>query len=101
MRTFADSKNPADDFVVQPNPGGDGYIIGVRRRCECGSSCCSRPVIETTPHTRGDVFDDEDDAYEWIDSVKERFEEDYDRYLEENRDAIVQQERYEMFLAEQ
>lgn len=98
MATFADSKNPANDFVVQL--GGEGYIVGVRRYCQCGSKCCSKPEVGITPHSKGMVFEDEDQAYEWIESVKERFEEQYDQYLEENHDAIVQQERYEAFLAE-
>lgn len=50
-----------------------------------------------TPHTKGILFEDEDTANEWIESVAESFEEDYDNYLEENHDAIVQMERYEQW----
>jgi hypothetical protein len=100
MATFADSKNPADDFVVLEAADG-GYIIGVRTYCECGSACCSRPETGTRPHTKGQVFEDPDEANDWIDNCRESFEDQYDAYLEENHDAIVQQERYEAFLAEQ
>lgn len=101
MATFVSGKNPANDYTVIAAPDGVGYVIGVNRYCECGAACCSHPIVEVTPHTNGRIFEDEDEAYDWIEAVKERFEEQYDEYLQENHDAIVQQERYEAFLAEQ
>lgn len=53
------------------------------------------------PHTSGQQFEDDDQAHEWIENTEEMFERDYDDYLEENRDAIVQMERYEMWRNEQ
>lgn len=53
-----------------------------------------------TPHTSGHKFDDVEDAEAYIEGIEESFEEDYDDYLEENRHAIVQMERHEMWKRE-
>lgn len=98
--TYTDGKNPTDNFTVEPNPSGEGYIIGVKRYCECGSECCSRPQIGVEPHSGGHVFTEEDDAHEWIEATSEAWERDYDDYLEENRYELVQMERYEMWRRE-
>lgn len=94
-----DFRNPTEGWQVRENSEGK-YIVVVPRYCECGSVCCSHPILEMTPHTRGDVFEDEDTAHEWIESVEESYERDYDDYLEENHDAIVQMERYEQWKRE-
>lgn len=96
--TYAgDFKNPVDEFNVEPNPNGEGFVITVNVYCECGSPCCSRPKLGTRPHTSGKVFTDEDEAHEWLESLEQDFEEDYDNYLDENRHSIAQMERYEMW----
>lgn len=48
-------------------------------------------------HTSGHTFEDDEQAAEYIQGIEEAFEEDYDDYLEENRHAIVQMERYELW----
>lgn len=48
-------------------------------------------------HTSGRAFPSDEEAYEYIEDIEQSFEEDYDDYLEENHDAIVQMERYEMW----
>jgi hypothetical protein len=48
-----------------------------------------------TPHTRGILFEDESDAYDWIEAIQEAYDEQEDRYLEENSRAIAQSELYE------
>jgi len=107
--TYAgDFTNPAEHFVVVQNEADDAeegdeptYIIGVKDYCQCGSPCCSKPLLGVHPHTGGMVFADQDDAYDWIESLRERFEEDYDSYLQENSYEIRQMEMYEMFKNEQ
>jgi len=90
-------QNPTDEYNVEANPNGEGFILTVNVYCECGEPCCSKPKTGTRPHTNGAVFEDEDQAYEYLESLRDRFEEDYDDYLEENRHAIVQAELYEMW----
>ena len=50
-----------------------------------------------TPHSRGILFEEPCDAIEWIEGVQEAYDEQEDRYLEENSFAIAQSERYEQF----
>lgn len=50
-----------------------------------------------TPHTRGIFFEEPDDAIDWIEAIQEAYDEQEDRYLEENSFAIAQSERYEQF----
>lgn len=89
-----------EGWVVEgPNEEGQ-YWIGVQERCACGHECCSKPVIGVRPHTGGQLFDDCDEAYEYIDEMTDRWEQQYDQYLEENHYAIVQTERYEMWQRE-
>ena len=104
--TYAgDFINPAEHYVVVQNEADDAepgtYIIGVKDYCQCGSPCCSKPLLGTHPLKGGMVFEDEDDAYEWIEHLREKFEEDYDDYLQENSYEIRQMEMYEMFKNEQ
>jgi hypothetical protein len=89
--------NPVNDFIIAgPNAEGQ-YWIEVNEYCTCGHPCCSKPVTGTKVHTSAPRFDDYDEANDWIEAVGERWEEDYDNYLEENRHAIVQSERYEIW----
>lgn len=48
-----------------------------------------------TPHSRGILFEEPCDAIEWIEGVQEAYDEQEDRYLEENSRAIQQSELYE------
>lgn len=89
-------KNPTEGMTVETNADGLFYVA-VEDRCECGHECCSRPVIGSHPHSNGMTWEDGDVAYEWLESLHEIFEADYDNYLEENHDAIVTMERYEMW----
>lgn len=96
MTTFADSKNPADDYMVKKNQDGTFYIA-VKTYCDCGSPCCSRPLIGDRPHTSGLIFEEEDEAYDTLESLRERWEEQYEDYLEENHDSIRRMEEYESY----
>lgn len=92
--------NPTENMTIEETEDGR-YQIMVVQYCECGNSCCSRPVVGTRPHTNKNyVFDEHEDAIECLEGLREHFEEDYERYLEENHDAICQQERYEDFMNE-
>lgn len=101
MATFVDGMNPTDHMTVIQNPDGEGYVIGVRRYCECGSPCCDHREVEVTPHTGGRVFAESDDAYEYIECLRESWDQQYEDYLDENRYEIAQMERYEMWRREQ
>jgi hypothetical protein len=48
-----------------------------------------------TPHSRGIFFEEPDDAIDWIEAIQETYDEQEDRYLEENSRAIAQSELYE------
>ncbi len=89
--------NPTTDWRVTLNDETGKYFIEVPERCECGSECCSKPILSWRPHTKGLQFDEQDEADDWIESVSEKSEADYDQYLEENHHEIAQMERYEMW----
>ena len=50
-----------------------------------------------TPHTRGIVFEEPEEALDWIEAIQDAYDEDEERYFEENSYAIAQSERYEQF----
>ena len=83
-------QNATENWLVVPDNDKGDYYIGVRE-----------PDGTVRPHTSGQRFEEEDEAFEYIEAMHERFEEEYDNYLEENRHAIVQSERYEMWRNEQ
>lgn len=102
MATYAGPyRNPTEEWTVEHDEERGDYYIGIVEYCRCGSPCCSRPVTGTRPHTNGLRFEEFDMASDYIEQMHERYEEDYDQYLEENRHAIVQSERYEMWRNEQ
>jgi hypothetical protein len=45
----------------------------------------------------GKQFDCPDEAYEYAEGLQEWYDDDYDRYQEENHHAIAQMEAYENF----
>ena len=105
---YGEYRNPAGDFSVAENPDGEGFIITVAVSDKSILKNLLDGDITTDeaqelysrgwrPHSNGTVFDDEDDAYEWIENVEQRFEEQYDDYLEQNGFEIAQMERYEMW----
>ena len=100
MADYISRNNPTRDFTVEGPDDNGKYWIGVREYCSCGHPCCSRPETEIRRHTSAPEFDEPDEAADWIENVGDRWEDDYDQYLEENRHAIVQSERYEMFMRE-
>lgn len=87
---------PEDEWVN----GEPLYAVFVPRYCDCGEACCSKPIVDYSRHTSGLLFTEEDQANEWVEGVQERHEENYDAYVEENRHAIVQMERYELWRQE-
>lgn len=91
--------NPINEMRVSLTTNADGkYFIEVPEYCNCGHACCSNPITGWRPHTNtGMVFDDEDEAYEALEALAEKWEEDYDDYLEENSYAIRKSELYEMW----
>lgn len=76
------------------------YYIAVEQRCDCNSPCCSKPITGTHPHTNGLLFDELEDAAQWLEDLNEFFEEDYSNYLEENSADIARMEQYEDFMNE-
>lgn len=102
--------NPAGSFIVVPNPNEEkgGYIIAVKVSTNdilqelINGAITSEEAYNLRlkgwrPHTNNTVFEDEDQAVEWIEGLEEFFEQDYEDYLEENHHSIVQMERYEMW----
>lgn len=96
--TYAgDYKNPTTGWFVQPV--GDYYYVFVRSdRAKDGSAEPDRL------HTRhGDIsdpqngFDEPEDAEEWIAHTEQFFDEDHERYCEENHHEIARMEAYEAF----
>jgi hypothetical protein len=85
-------KNPADRYIVKPVENGFG--IFVRHDRNKNGSC--------DPDTRivDQLFEDADDAHEWIEGRREFFEQDYDDYLDENRFEIVRMEQYAAAMGE-
>jgi len=82
--------NPTDGWSIEEAEDGTFYI-----------AVLVDPFMGTTrPHTSGQSFAEYDDASDYLDALSERYEEQHDRYLEENREAIVASERYEMYRAE-
>lgn len=74
--------------------------------CDCHCPDC-RAVLRTryrlhTSHATGkwEGCVDYEDADELIEAVRERFDDDYEDYLDENRHSIAQMERYEAFMNE-
>lgn len=87
-------QNPTTDWIVKPVDGKFGIFVRATEREEDGSMPADRR------HTSAPLFDDSEEAAEYIDGKAEFFEEDYSEYLEENRYEINQMERYEAFMAE-
>lgn len=105
-------KNPTEGWKVIPNPNDDvgGYVIGVPitdkelvEMMRYNSEGAQRLLQERDKndgyrlHTNGKVFQDEDDAHEYVNHLEEFYERDYDDYLEENHVEIARMERYEMW----
>lgn len=100
-------RNPTESFGVAPNPDGEGFIITIAlsadeilRELINGTITNEEAALQRErgwrPHTKGTVFDEHEDADEWIEGTAESFERDYDDYLEENSYALRQMEMYEM-----
>lgn len=73
--------NPTSDWTVAYDATNEDFYI----------------LTPNGPHTSNIRFDDADEAYEYIDEMNDRWERDYDDYLEENRYAIRQSELYEQW----
>jgi hypothetical protein len=120
--TYAgDFVNPTTGWVVIPNPNPirradddsiiesfiigipitDGEIVQVLRNEGADAANELLALRDKTggyrPHTSETVFMNEDDATEYIESLEDFFEQDYDDYLEENHFELVRMERYEMW----
>lgn len=110
--TYAgDFINPAHNLIVVPNPEGTGFIIAIKVSTdEILRSLLQEEVTKEEAallRERGwrpqsssktvRVFADEDEAYEYIESLEESFERDYDEYLEENRYELHRMELYELW----
>lgn len=84
-------QNPTTDWIVKSVGKQFGIFIRTPERAEDGS------IAPDRKHKSAPLFDDSEDAQEYIDAKSDFFEEDYDEYLEENRYEINQMERYEAF----
>lgn len=90
--TYAGSfQNPTTGWIVKPVEDKFGVFVRSDERQADGS------IVPDRRHTSAPLFDEPEDAAEYIDGMAEAFEEDYDDYLEENRHEIAQMERYEAF----
>lgn len=88
---------------VEIDPDKEYIVIPEEVVCQCGCPSC-KAVLRTrhrlhTSHASGNWpgFEDGGDAADTISSMYEDFEEDYDRYLDENSYEICQMERYEQW----
>ena len=92
-------KNPTEGWTVEQYPEGHEhagkFFVGVPEFCECGAACCSKPQIGVRPHTKANLFEEAEEAHEWIEGTEEFFEQDYEEYLEENSHEIARMEQYE------
>ena len=94
-------ENPADSFnaiEITDGPNAGKFYIAIAENTGNGDGS-----IELRPHTmHGDnldqsLFDDWDSADEWIEGTAQRFEEDYEQYLEENHDELARMDEYEQW----
>lgn len=92
-----DFQNPADSYFVKFI--NDKYQVWVKEqnRCDCGCPNCKAVVESERPSNPLKEFADHEEADQYIESVQELFEEDYEQYCEENHYEIAQQERYDMW----
>lgn len=84
-------QNPTTAWLVKPIEGKFGIFVRTDDREPDGS------IPPDRRHTSAPLFDEAEEAEEYIEAKAEMFEEDYDDYLEENRFEIAQMERYEAF----
>jgi len=106
-------KNPTHSLTVVPSPEGNGFILAItltaddilrlllreevtKEEAELMRERGWRPQSSSKTKTAR-VFEEEDEAYEYIESLEESFERDYDEYLEENRHELHRMELYEMW----
>lgn len=111
MREATEDRQPDKDLHglsegVELDPDLLYVAIAEPVNCDCPCPSC-HAVLRTrhrlhTSHATGkwEGCQDWTDADELIENIRERFEEDYEDYLDENRHSIAQMERYEMFLNE-
>lgn len=86
-------RNPADSYFVKPVD--EHFEVWVRsERAKDGSAEADRP------HNRAPKFDGAEDAEEYIDHIRETFEEDYSDYLEENHAELARMDAWEAFKRE-
>lgn len=111
--TYAgDFQNPTHNLTVVPNPEGDGegFILAIKVSTDEILRSLLREEITKEeavlmrergwrPHSgkRKLHFEEEDEAYEYIEFLEESFERDYDEYLEENRYELHRMELYELW----
>jgi len=82
----------ADEFDNLSETGDFVYEVWVRYDRESDGSARPDNKIE-----KAGQFEEADEAEEWIEGVREFFEDDYSDYLEENRYEIARMEQYENF----
>lgn len=87
-------KNPTEDFIVKPVGKKFAVFIRTKERDARGAIPADRR------HSNGKLFAEPEEAEEWIEGLREFFEEDFDDYLEENHDSIAAMDRYEQFKSE-
>jgi hypothetical protein len=109
--TYAgDFTNPVEAMGVAETMDGKFYItvtetVTNRQSIVDGNALTTIESVATTvrPHTMHgenidqNLFNELEDANEWIADLEETFERDYDDYLEENRYSLHQMELYEMW----
>jgi len=83
--------NPTGNWIVKRVDDKFGIFVRSDERQEDGS------IEPDRKHTSAPLFDEPEEAAEYIEGKAQDFEEDYDDYLEENRYEINRMEQYEAF----
>lgn len=83
-------------YIVKPVRGGFGIFVREDERRPDGSIPKDRRATGRCRKT----FAEPEDAEQFIEDLREFFENDYDDYLEENHAELARMEQYEAFLNE-
>lgn len=91
-----------EDWAVRSTEDQEAWIVVVPQRVQCDCTCpsCKGWRTEMVAHSSGKRFDEESDAWEWIEQMADSYEEMMDQYIEENSYQIAQMERYELWRQE-
>jgi hypothetical protein len=85
-------------MTVEIDPEDDLYYVYVLADCNCGCPNCKGKIKRKHNGSINKVGQEEpDEMIEWLEGLQESYDEDFERYQEENHYEIVQMERYEQW----